>query len=462
MLGHKIKQSTQQPESGSFLKRYWEAALKRAHGWPESVKMVLIAAAVGILAGMCAVALKALVAGIGSIFRHNLLPDRANFQFLIYPLAGVLLTSIYQRYVTHNNCSRGTAIMERKLAAGDYHYTTNTIFNSVIGCAMTIGFGASAGTEGPVAYSGAAVGGKLSQWFGISREWTRLLIGIGAGAGIAGIFKAPLGGTLFTLEVIQMPMTTISVVALILACLMATGAAEAFSAFSIDLPISKMPGFDPSTMGWVALLAVVCGLYSVYYNFTQRGVKEFFLSIEDPWTKNIISGVGLALPLFLLPPLFGEGTSLIADVVNGRPVDLLAYSPFADMERTEWIMLLAAGGMLLVKGAMVGAANFGGGVAGTFMPTLFAGCLVGFIFANCVNLWTSAELPVWYFALVGMGAVMAGTLQAPLMALFIAAETTGSFRYIPAYIVAVLISFFIVQLFQRRHLPQVSDEAKEG
>ena len=456
------QKSSPTPHRGRFA-AMWTDMLNRAHNLPDPIKLVMIATLIGLLAGMAAVALKALVGLLEHYFFKHLNAESANFRLLIYPLAGILLTSIYQRYITRQDCSGGTAIMKRKLMAGDYHYHTNTIFNSIIGCAMTIGFGASAGTEGPVAYSGAAIGGKLSQWLKISPEWTRLLIGIGAGAGIAGIFKAPLGGALFTLEVIQMPMTTISVIALVLACLMATGAAEAFSAFSIDLPISKLPTFEPSTLGWVVLLALICGFYSVYYSYTQRITKKFFMSIENPWAKNIISGVGLSLPLFLLPALFGEGTSMIATILNERPLNLLAYGPFAYMDGTWVAMMIAAEGILIVKGAMVAAANNGGGVAGTFMPTLFAGCLLGYVFATCVNHWAGADLQVWYFALVGMGAVMAGTLEAPLMGLFIAAETTGSFRYIPAYIIAVLIAYFVVILCKRNfRLTKVSDQAVEG
>lgn len=424
-------------------------AWQESHSSPVTV-VIMISFVIGIVAGFSATMLKWVVRLLTDQLMSPLNPDTANAHLLYMPLAGILLVSMWQRYLLKRDYSRGTRQIIMALVHGQYRISPSVMWNSVLTCAVTIGFGCSAGTEGPAAYSGAAIGSNVGRFFGLSDEWLRILIGIGAGAGIAGIFKAPMGGALFTLEVLQLPMQTIPVVCLIIACLFSGSIAEAFSNFSFDMSFSNFHQFDPATLGWVGLLGIFCGLFSMVYNHLKDASARFFISVDDPWQRNILAGSFLSLSLFLFPPLFGEGMPLMQSAINGEGIDLLAYGPFAGTNMEVWGVLLILLAMMLIKGPLVSAAYYGGGVAGDFMPTLFCGALAGYFVSVAANTFFHLELPVWYMCLVGMGAMMSGALHAPIMSLFISCEVTNSFQFMPAYIVASFISYITVKIVTPR------------
>ena len=442
-------------DSGNRLSRRFRLVKRKAIDWqaahvsPASM-VLLISFIVGILSGLSAVALKWFINVLGHYFKAGLNPYGPNLHLLCYPLAGILLVSVFQRYVLKKDYSRSTYMLSLAIASGRYRMTKSSILNSVLTCGLTIGFGCTAGSEGPVAYSGAAIGSNVGRWLGLSDQWLRILIGIGAGAGIAGIFKSPTGGVLFTLEVLQLPMQTIPVIGLFIACILSGTTAKVFSDFSFDMMFSSVRGFDPSTLGWIALFGIFCGLYSMLYNRLKNCSGKFFLSVADPWHRNIMAGTALSLTLFIFPCLFGEGMGVLESAINGQGIDLFSYGPFAGRDLSVGVVLLCCAAALLLKGPLVAAAYYGGGVAGDFMPTLFAGCFAGYFFSMCCNVFFGVGLPSWYFCLVGMGAVMAGSLHAPLMALFISAEITDSFQFMPAYVVAVSVSYITVKLLTPR------------
>ncbi len=423
----------------------WQAA----HVSPASM-VLLISFLVGILSGLSAVFLKWFIGLLGHYFKSGLNPCGPNLHLLCYPLAGILLVSILQRYVLRRDYSRSTYQLSVAISSGRYRMSLSSIWQSVLTCGLTIGFGCSAGSEGPVAYSGAAIGSNVGRWLGLSDQWLRILMGIGAGAGIAGIFKSPAGGVLFTLEVLQLPMQTIPVIGLFIACILSGTTAKAFSDFSFDMMFSSVKGFDPATLGWIALFAVFCGLYSILYNRLKNCAGRFLLSVDNAWHRNIIAGTSLSMTLFLFPCFFGEGMEVLQSAINGQGIDLFSYGPFAGSDIGVGAVLLGCAAVMLLKGPLVSAAYYGGGVAGDFMPTLFAGCFAGYFFSMGCSVLFGVDLPAWYFCLVGMGAVMAGTLHAPLMALFISAEITDSFQFMPAYLLAVTLSYITVKLLTPR------------
>ncbi len=412
---------------------------------PENVVIIVLAALIGAITGTATFLLKSAIAWLGHIFTDDMNPFTANIRFLFIPFAGILLSSIFQRYIIKEDLAHGTALIRRHLVNGQYRLAPNLIYNSLLGCTMTIGFGGSAGAESPSAFSGAAIGSNIGRVFHVSRPWMRLLLGIGAGAGIAGIFKAPLGGVMFTLEVLGMELGTIPVLALVIACLFASAAAFAWSGFTFDVTILNPTSFDASLIPMALLLGVVCGIYSVYYNLTKVRTGKFFQSVSNPWARNIIAGTSLGLLIFFLPSLFGEGYGVVSRIVSGDSHHLLEYGPFSADASRETVLLIGVAAILLVKGILVAATNSGGGIAGDFAPTLFAGCLAGFLFGSVSNHLFGTSLPVAHFSLIGMAAVMAGTVQAPLMAIFITAEMSDSLRFMPMFICAAGVSYGVAR-----------------
>lgn len=411
----------------------------------QSVALILVALIIGILTGAAAAVLKLLVRFFSNLLLNGVKFQHPDIRFLIWPLAGILITSIFTRYVARQNITTGTRLIKRHLINKNYHLGIFDIFNPIIGCSLTMGFGATAGTEGPTALSGASIGSCVGRWFKFSRAWQRLLFGIGAGAGIAAIFKSPMGGALFTLEVLQMEMITLPVIALIIACLFASSTAYLLSDFTFDISFFKDMPMQPHTLGWVALLGIFCGIYSIYYNFTKNRGAKLFEKIKNPWLGAIVTGSTLSLFVFIFPVLFGEGFDVITRLVNGQYVSFTDSGIFAGHTGMFWLVG-SISAVLLLKGFLVAASYSNGGIAGDFVPTFFAGALAGTLFAITVNHFFRTELPVWYFALIGMGCVMAGTIHAPLMAIFLTCETTNTYAYIFPYILGIALSYATVKI----------------
>lgn len=451
-ISHKKTNLPAHGRSGAFRRRLNRVRLsfiawQRRKLSPLSVTLML-ALIIGVLTGISAVSLKKLVKFFNVALLDGINFGAPNVQYLIWPLLGIFITMVFQQYVVRKRFGRCTHVVREHISTKDYDFNSMMVFNPVVGCSLTMGFGASGGTEGPVALSGAAIGSVLGRWFALPQSSLKVLVGIGAGAGIAAIFKSPVGGVLFTLEVLQMEISTIPVLALIVASLVASTTAYALSNFSFDIYFDKHMPMDAHWFLWVILLGVFCGLYSAYYSYSKQKAMRIFLNIRRPWLAALISGGVLSVSVFAFPVLFGEGFELIRSLVNADKISFVASGAFSDIN-AEWWVIVAPMAILLLKGILVAASNCGGGVAGDFVPTLFAGCVAGFLFATVVNSLTGANLPVWYFSLIAMGAVMAGTLKAPLMAIFILCEATDTYVYLFPYMVAVAISYIIVRLLSK-------------
>lgn len=420
-------------------------ASKAMSSMPPGMLILVIALTIGVFTGCMAAAMKAMLS-----FFYDLILYRAdrwgmNWRFLVFPLVGVIITALFQHYVVGGSVARGSRIIRQDLRYGRLRLSPFTVFNPVIGCATTVGFGASGGSEGPTALSGAAIGSRVGQWLGLDDDWLRILVGVGAAAGIAAIFKAPVGGIMFALEVIQMSVSTFSMIILVLACLISSLAAYILSDFTFDIRFNIIPEMDPHLMAWVILFGVICGLYSIYYNFTKERATALFTGIRSHWLAAVVTGSILSVAVFFFPSLFGEGFSVITGMVNGENSHITACGPFAAKSGMMWIVI-SVGAALLLKGILVSAAFSGGGVSGDFVPTFFAGALLGWLFATGCNHFFGVHLPVWYFALIGMGAVMAGTIHAPLMAFFILCETTNTYVFILPYFLSVMLSYGTVKI----------------
>ena len=316
---------------------------------PQSVVLILIALVLGVFTGISAAVLKRLVKMLNELVWVDVKLASPEIRFLIWPFVGILATSVFQRYVARCDVSRGTRIIRRDLDSGHYRLSPYTIFNPVLGCSLTMGLGATGGTEGPTALSGAAIGSNVGRWFGLSDAWLRLLVGIGAAAGIAAIFKSPIGGVLFTLEVLQMQLTSLSILALFIACLFAACTSYLLSDFTFDIFFIRETAMDPHTLGWVAVLGVFCGLYSIYYNYSKIHATTLFSSIRNPWIGAVATGLSLSLGAFLFPALFGEGFDLITELVNGESVSFTASGLFAGHHGRLWLYAAIAC-ILLLKG----------------------------------------------------------------------------------------------------------------
>lgn len=414
---------------------------------PEKAFVFILGATIGIIAGIGAFLLKRMIAFVSQLLTSHLHSDSGNIALLSIPLVGLIATGILCRYVLHDNLSNGVSQLLKELAKKIYKLRSSRTFSFLIASTVTLGFGGSAGSEGPIANTGAAIGSNLATKFKLPPRLVKIMIGCGAGAGIAGIFKSPLGGVLFTLEVLRMEMTTLSVLVLIVTAISAAMTAYILSGGTLDIAFHPDGGFELGLIPWVILLGIFCGLYSLYYTYFTKKIAGSLHYLSNPWIKNIIAGTLLGCLIFIFPPLYGEGYDVIGDVVNGNSLSILNDSIFYGDNDGTWELILVAGGILLAKCFATSATNHGGGVAGDFAPTLFAGCIAGFFFATILNTLFGLHLPATLFAYFGMTGVMAGAIRAPLMAIFLTCEMGAAYEYFLPLMISGAVSFGVVRLF---------------
>ena len=408
-----------------------------------------MACVVGCLAGFGAFLLKRAIHYV-SVFAPWIMHEAPlgwkgdEWWLLALPLVGILLAVAWQKWIAKADMVHSTEHIKAYLASKNYDIPTRMTFDPIAACGITLGFGGSAGAEGPIAYAGAAIGSKLGRVFGLDTDMLRVMIGIGAGAGIAGIFKSPIAGVLFTLEVLRMNMAAIPVTALILASVCASVSCYAFTGTHLYLPY-ELGETESLGIHWVVILGVFCGLYSLLYNWITATMQRFFKSRKRQWVTWLSGGLIAGGILFLFPSMYGEGYPEMTKLINGVHHDILAGGPL-DIEVSRTGLFIAVLALLLVLKALATVcSNSAGGVAGSFAPTLFAGAVAGTLFALLVKHWTGIDLPAPLCAMIAMGGAFAGIVKAPVMSIFLISEMTGATEYILPICICALVSFAIVK-----------------
>lgn len=382
------------------------------------MKRILVCSVVaGAVIGVAAHLLKALVRYISLLCTAGFHASSGNYALLWVPVAGIVVTGLMVRYLFRRPLDNATARIKADMAAGRGSLPAVLTVAPVLASSVTLGFGGSAGSEGPIAYTGAAIGSNLGRLFRLSPRQLMLLMTCGAGAGIAAIFKAPVGGMLFTLEVLGMSLTTPSVMMLMTMCMTSSLTCMWLSGYTPDMAFGDASRFATADLLPTLLLGVLCGVYSAYYTGSGRLTRRALERLRRPWTRWLASGAVLGVALYCFPALYGEGYALMAKVAGGRPEAVLDGMAFG----SDAGIMAALTGILLLKGIAAYATNSGGGVAGDFAPTLFAGCMAGALFA------LACSLPVGNYALAGMAGMMAGAIGAPFMAIFLTVEMSATY-----------------------------------
>lgn len=409
---------------------------------PDNTFIFILAFLIGILSGLGSSCLRSLISLVTGLLMYDQKASHIGYIFLILPLVGILLSATYSKYIAHDDMSHGTQKIITLIRMRKFNIKRNLTYSPIIGCSMTLGFGGSAGAEGPIAYSGAAIGSNIGQMFHVSPRFMMMLIGCGAAGAISGIYKAPIGGMLYALEVLKVEMSTVSVVAMMMTCLISAMVSYSLSGFNVDVQFTQTHPFESSIIPLVILMGVFCGLYSFYYFGMMRYIDKKLNLFKNHWVKNIIAGLGLSAFIFLFPALYGEGFESMTKVLADNVSSITYCSLYYDYHGDTLTLLLVLTGMILVKAVCAGLTNSGGGVSGDFTPTLFAGCMAGLLFAMFSNFAFGTSLDAANFALMGM----AGVIRAPLMAIFLTTELTGNLGLLVPITITASLSFCIVKL----------------
>lgn len=416
----------------------------------EKTFVLILALVIGLLGGFAALLLKFLIHTIAHFVTADASINEGNYIFLVYPVVGIILSGLFVKYVVRDNISHGVTRVLYSISQNKSRLKRHNMYSSLLASSITIGLGGSVGAEGPIVYTGAAIGSNLGQLFKMSPRVLMILVGCGAAAGIAGIFKAPIAGLLFTLEVLMLDLTAVSVMPLLIASITGATVAYVFTGYNVEFVFEQSESFLTSRIPMVIVLGVLCGLVSLYFTRTMNMMENFFRHrLKSTVKKTVVGGVILALLVFMFPPLYGEGYSAINGLLSGDTSSIVNGSLFYSDGNLVWFLALFIALIILFKSFATSATNGGGGVGGTFAPSLFVGCLTGFLFAYVVN-----NLPLGFdisqknFALMGMAGVMAGVMHAPLMAIFLTAEMTGGFDLFLPLLIVSTISYGTIKIFE--------------
>ena len=416
----------------------------------EKTFVMIMALFVGLFAGFAALLLKTLIHVISDMLTSHVHITGGDYLYLIYPALGILITGIYVRYVVKDNISHGVTRVLHAISQNKSRLKPHNIYTSVTASSITIGFGGSVGAEGPIVYTGAAIGSNLGSMFRLSPRVLMIMVGCGAAAGIAGIFKAPIAGMLFAIEVLMLDLTTVSIMPLLIASITSATVAYIFTGYDVEFFFVQSEPFVTQRIPYVILLGVFCGLVSLYFTRAMNMMENFFRRFKNPWTKTAVGGAILAVLIYLFPPLYGEGYTSITSLLNGNTSSIVDGSIFYGDADSVWFVLLFVGAIILMKVFATSATNGGGGVGGTFAPSLYVGCMSGFFFAYLLNhLGFGLELSVKNFALMGMAGVMSAVMHAPLMAIFLTAELTGGFDLFLSLLIVSTISYGTIKVFEK-------------
>lgn len=405
---------------------------------------------VGICTATSAIILKNLIHWIQHLLSVNFEADQVNYLYLLYPVIGILLAGLFVKYIVRDDISHGVTKILYAISQRKSRIKPHNMWTSILASSVTIGFGGSVGAEAPIVLTGAAIGSNLGRLFRMEQKTLMLLVGCGAAGAIAGIFKAPIAGLVFVIEVLMLDLTMTSVLPLLITSVTAATMSYIFTGTEAMFKFSQTETFAIERIPYVIFLGIFCGLVSLYFTRVMNWTEGQFRKIGTTfWRKFMLGGIMLSLLIFLFPPLYGEGYDTITHLLNGQFYGLMDNSMFYSLNDSYFGIIIFLNLILLTKVFASSATNGGGGCGGIFAPSLYLGCIAGFIFAHTSNYFPATMyLSEKNFALLGMAGIMSGVMHAPLTGVFLIAELTGGYDlFLPLMIVSI-VSYITILMFE--------------
>ncbi|MDU1889281.1 MAG: chloride channel protein [Dysgonomonas sp.] len=437
----------------TFKKLYNNFLIWKTKNIREKQMVLFVSFLVGIFTALAALILKTLIHFIQNLLTSSFLTEGANYIYLVYPVVGILIAGLFVKYVVRDDISHGVTKILYAISQRKSFIKLHNVYTSIVASSITIGFGGSVGAEAPIVLTGSAIGSNLGRVFKLEQKYLMLLIGCGAAGAIAGIFKAPIAGLVFVVEVLMLDLTTFTVLPLLVTSVTAATLSYITMGTKAMFSYAHADVFEMERIPYVILLGIFCGLVSLYFTRAMNWIEDIFRKLSY-WQKFALGASILSILIFLLPPLYGEGYDTINALISGNNDygALIDNSLFFQFKDFRWTIILFLGGVLLMKVFASSATNGAGGTGGIFAPSLFLGCIAGFIFAYVIN---NSELgrhlpflPEENFALMGMAGVMAGVMHAPLTGTFLIAELTGGYELLLPLMIVSICSYAFIKIFE--------------
>ncbi len=435
------------------IKRRFLPHLKSFHlKLSEKELLLILSLVVGVACGLAAVLLKTSIEwihrGLVGWFGDN---PAFRILYLVYPGVGMLISMLIVKYIVRDDIGHGVTKVLLAVSKNESKIRPHNMWSSLVTSAVTIGFGGSVGAEAPIVYTGAAIGSNLARRFGLSYRNMTILLGCGAAGAVAGIFKAPLAGVLFTLEILLFNISMSSILPLLLSTLSATIVSYLFLGNSAPFEGVLTP-FSMVNIPFYLILGLFCAAFSIYFTRTTLWLEDRIGRIRNGYLRWALMAAGLGILILFFPPLYGEGYNYISLLLSGEEIHSGSLSFLEFLGGGKWALPLFFLLILLLKVFSMSLTNAGGGVGGTFGPTLFVGAIAGFVVARSLNLILSGSgmaVPEQNFVLVGMAGLMAGVMQAPMTAIFLIAEISGGYELIIPLAITATISYGMTRFVEK-------------
>jgi len=428
----------------------------------DQVKLVyFLSFATGLLSALAAALLKNAIH-----FTHQFLTERittasGSYLYLAYPVAGMFLCLLFVSFLVRDNIGHGVSRILYAISKRKSYLKSHNTWSSIVAATLTIGFGGSVGAEAPIVLTGSSIGSTVGRFFRLNYRSITLLIGCGAAGAIAGIFKAPIAGIVFTLEILMLDLTISSIVPLLISSVTAATVAYFLMGDKVLLSFNITESFNLSNIPWYLLLGIVSGFISLYFSKMTLLLEGVYEKIPNKYVRLTIGGMILGSLIFLFPPFFGEGYDTIMKLLQGGSDAILNNTSFSRYSYSFMAVTLFMLGLVFLKVIASSSTNGAGGVGGIFAPTLFIGGIAGFVIAGILNRLFDVNLPDNRFVLAGMAGMMAGVMHAPLTAIFLIAEITGGYDLLIPLIITSTAAYITVRSFERHSIYHVQ-LAKRG
>ena len=435
-------------EANSHLGRFvvWVNEFRKKHLSERQFTYVL-AIVVGFLSGIIAVLIKNIVHLVELVLTTSILDNYKYILYFVYPLIGILLAQWFINKVIRQKINHGIPNTLHAISQKNALIKKHNLYSSIVSAALTVGFGGSAGLEGPAVGTTSAWGANIGTLFKLPYKTRTLLIGCGAAGAMSALFNSPIAAIVFAIEVIMLDLTTASLIPLLLASASAAITSQLFLGDDILFHFAIRETFRIEHLPYYLGLGVFTGIASIHFFKAYTTVNGIFDRIKKQRTKTIVAGTILGLLIFLMPPLYGEGYNTINAIIEGRPFDVLENSLFSDYASNPIFLIVFFLALGIFKVFATTLTFRAGGVGGTFAPTLFMGSVLGYFYATAINHFGLGDLPISNFVLVAMAGLMAGNLHAPLMAIFLIAEITGGYELFVPLMITSSIAFVTVKQF---------------
>jgi len=410
--------------------------------------VIFLSFIIGILSGLAGVLLKDLVYYTHYFMTNGFDFKAINYMYFAYPMFGIILTVLFLKYVVKDNIDHGVSKILYAISKNNGVIKTHNTYSSMIGSSLTVGFGGSVGLEAPIVLTGSAIGSSLGSLFRLHYKTIILLIGCGSAGAIASIFKAPIAGVIFAIEVLMLDLTMVTLIPLLIAAV--TGSTIAFFLMGKDVVFSFQVDtpFIFTEIPFFILLGIFSGFVSLYFTRATMLTERKFKEIKNPVLRIGMGGAIIGTLIFIFPSLFGEGYEALLDILNGNGENIINQTIFSNLTGNNWLFLLVLLMIMFFKVIAMAVTTGSGGVGGVFAPTLFMGGVAGFFVARLINFVSSFKLNESVFSLVGMAGVMAAVMHAPLTAIFLIAEITGGYELFPQLIITATMAYLTIIYFE--------------